>query len=170
MVELTISFYKTLFIHDLEDKPYKIKRGVFMNNVTLIGRLTADPELRYIPGDGTAVAKFTLAVDRELSREKKQELEQQGKPTADFIRIITWRGQAESCANYLSKGQQAAVEGRITTGSYTNNDGRKVYTTEVLANRVEFLNGPSQSQDKNKEPEDEWPEGFGPVDDDDLPF
>ena len=72
-----------------------------MNNVVLIGRLTRDPELRYIPNSGTAVSTFTLAVDKNLSRDKKQEMEAKNQPTADFIRIVVWGKQAENCANYL---------------------------------------------------------------------
>jgi len=74
-----------------------------INNVNLVGRLTKDPELKYIPGSGTAVTNFTLAIDRGLSKDKKKELEAQGKPTADFIRTVVWGKQAENCANYLKK-------------------------------------------------------------------
>ena len=70
-----------------------------MNCVILIGRLTRDPELRYIPNTGTPVATFSLAVDKQLSKEKKMELEAQGRPTADFINIVVWGKQAEHCAN-----------------------------------------------------------------------
>lgn len=103
-----------------------------MNNVILIGRLTADPELRYTPSNQTPVARFTLAVDRE-GRQQGQERQ------ADFIRITVWGRQAETVNQYLSKGRQVAVNGRIQTGSYRNREGATVYTTEVVANRVEFL-------------------------------
>lgn len=109
-----------------------------MNNVSLIGRLTRDPELRYIPGTGTAVTKFNLAVNRNLSREKKQEMESRNQPTADFINITVFGKMAENAANYLSKGRQAGIQGRIQTGSY-DKDGIRVYTTEVIATNVEFL-------------------------------
>ena len=89
-----------------------------MNNVVLIGRLTRDPELRYIPNSGTAVSTFSLAVDKNLSRDKKAEMESKNQPTADFIRIVVWGKQAENCANYLAKGRLVAVQGRIETGSY----------------------------------------------------
>lgn len=99
-----------------------------MNNVVLIGRLANDPELSYTPNNQTAVCRFTLAVNRMRKEDG-----------ADFIRITVWGKQAENCDRYLSKGRQAAVHGRIQTGSYTNRDGAKVYTTEVVANSVEFL-------------------------------
>jgi len=102
-----------------------------LNRVILIGRLTRDPELRYTPS-GVAVAQFTLAVDRPFSREG-------GERETDFIPIVTWRQLAETCANYLRKGRLAAVEGRIQVRSYENNEGRKVYVTEVVADNVRFL-------------------------------
>ena len=112
-----------------------------MNSVVLIGRLARDPELRFIPTTGMAVAKFTLAVDREMSREKKQEAASQGKQTADFIGITVFGKHAENCANYLSKGRECAVHGRISTGSYTTQTGEKRYTTDIIADRVEFIGG-----------------------------
>lgn len=108
-----------------------------MNNVALIGRLTRDPELRYTP-NGHATVRFSLAVDRRLSREKRQEAEANNQPTADFISIVAWGKTAELVANYLSKGRQVAIEGRIQTGSYER-DGQRVYTTDVVANTVEFI-------------------------------
>lgn len=103
-----------------------------MNSVILIGRLTRDPELRYTPNSNTAIAHFTLAVDRPP---------QQGQQDrqADFIRITVFGRQAETCSRYLNKGRQIAVHGRIQTGSYRNKDGQTVYTTDVVADRVEFL-------------------------------
>lgn len=109
-----------------------------MNHVVLIGRLTRDPELRYLQS-GTANARFTLAVDRDLSKEKKQEAEAKGQPTADFINIVAWGKTAENCANYLAKGRMVAVSGRIQTGSYEGKDGKRVYTTDVVAQNVQFL-------------------------------
>lgn len=103
-----------------------------MNSVVLIGRLTADPELRYTPNNQTAIARFTLAVDRE-TRQQGQERQ------ADFIRITCFGRQAELVNQYLGKGRQVAVNGRIQTGSYQNREGQTVYTTDVVANRVEFL-------------------------------
>lgn len=143
-----------------------------MNNVVLIGRLTRDPELRYIQGSGTANTTFTLAVDKNLSREKKQEAESQNKPTADFIRIVVWGKQAENCANYLAKGRLIAVQGRIQSGSYDDKDGKRVYTTDVVANNVEFLEfGDKQSTQNNQSDSDySGIEGFHPTTDDDIPF
>jgi single-strand DNA-binding protein len=146
----------------------------------LIGRLTRDPELRYIASTGTPVATFTLAVDRELSREKKLEMESKGQPTADFINIVVWGRQAESCANYLRKGKLAAVNGRLQSRSYEGRDGIRRYVTEVVASRVEFLEW-SNREDATfgSEFSDEgldFPgidgdiDGFGPADDDNIPF
>lgn len=131
-----------------------------MNNVSLIGRLVRDPELRYIPS-GTAVTKFTLAIDRGLSREKKIEMTAENKPTADFINIVVWGKQAENCVNYLAKGKQVGIQGRIQSGTYNDKDGKKVYTTDVVASNVYFL-----EWDKK----DDVPEGFHPTDNDDIPF
>lgn len=110
-----------------------------MNQVVLIGRLTKDPELRYVATTGNAMTRFTLAVDRNLSRDKKQEMEAKGQPTADFIGIVVWGKQAENCANYLAKGRLVAVNGRIQTGSYEGQDGQRRYTTDVVAQNVQFL-------------------------------
>jgi len=103
-----------------------------LNRVILIGRLTRDPELRYTPA-GVAVTQFTLAVDRPFTNQQTRERE------ADFIPVVTWRQLAETCANYLRKGRLAAVEGRIQVRNYDNNEGRKVYVTEVIADNVRFL-------------------------------
>ena len=136
-----------------------------MNNVSLIGRLTRDPELKYIPGSGTAVCNFTLAVDRGLSKSKKEELENKGKPTADFIRIVSWGKQAENCANYLAKGRKVAVSGSIRTSTSKDDSGKTNYYTDVNAYRVEFLEwGKSKSDDVS-------PDDFKSVEDDeDIPF
>lgn len=112
-----------------------------MNSVFLIGRLARDPELSYTPTTNTACCRFNLAVDRP-----RRNGEDQG---ADFIRITVWGRQAETCDRYLSKGRQIAVQGRIQTGSYKNRNGETVYTTDVVAERVEFLgsnNNQQQSQ------------------------
>lgn len=102
-----------------------------LNRVVLIGRLTRDPELRYIPS-GVSVTRFTLAVDRNYQK-------QQGESSADFIPIVVWRALGENCAKYLTKGRLVAVSGRIQTGSYEAQDGSKRYTTEVVADEVQFL-------------------------------
>lgn len=101
-----------------------------INRVVLVGRLTKDPELRYTPS-GVAMARFTLAVNRTFKSE--------GQPDADFINIIVWRKQAENTANFLKKASLAGVEGRIQTGSYEGQDGKRVYTTDVVADSVQFL-------------------------------
>ncbi|MEF3304275.1 single-stranded DNA-binding protein [Paenibacillus sp. GYB003] len=107
-----------------------------MNRVILIGRLTRDPELRYTPS-GVAVTQFTLAVDRPFTN-------QENKREADFIPIVSWRQLAETCANYLRKGRLTAVEGRLQVRSYDNNEGRRVYVTEVIADNVRFLESPNR--------------------------
>jgi len=140
-----------------------------MNSVVLIGRITRDVELRFIPSTGLAVAKFNLAVDRGLYGEKKQEAEAKGLPTADFINITVFGKSAENCANYLNKGNKCAVQGKISTGSYTTQTGEKRYTTEVIADKVEFLE--SKGQAKPQESFDDFPDAFEPVEDDeDIPF
>jgi len=108
-----------------------------------------DPELRYTQG-GSAVCTFTLAVDRGLSKQKKQEAEASGKPTADFIRITVWGVQGENASKYLHKGSQCAIQGRIQTGSYKDNDGKTVYTTDVFADTVEFLDSRNDAQNNTQ--------------------
>lgn len=120
-----------------------------MNNVTLIGRLTRDPELRYVQS-GTAVARFSIAIDKPLSRERKQEMESQNQQTADFINIVVWGRMAENCSRFTAKGKRVGITGRIQTGSYLDNDGKRVYTTEVVANNVEFLDWKDQN-DQNSQ-------------------
>ena len=152
-----------------------------MNKAILIGRLTRDPELRYIPS-GTATTTFTLAVDKNVSREKKQEMESKNQPTADFIRIVVWGKQAENCANYLAKGRLVAVQGRIQTGSYEK-DGITRYTSDIVANQVQFLewgdsnksSGSSNDFNKSSDSNMDFPDidGFHPspeTDNDDIPF
>ncbi len=98
-----------------------------LNRVILIGRLTRDPELKYLT-NGTAVASFSLAINRKFNREE-----------TDFIDIVAWRGLAENCANYLSKGSLTAVEGRIQVRTYETKEGQKRKATEVVADDVRFL-------------------------------
>ncbi|WLD93376.1 single-stranded DNA-binding protein [Alkalihalobacillus sp. AL-G] len=102
-----------------------------INRIILVGRLTKDPDLRYTP-NGVAVANFTLAVNRPFTN-------QQGDREADFVNIVVWRRQAENAANFLKKGSLAGVDGRLQTRSYDNNEGRRVYVTEVMAESVQFL-------------------------------
>ena len=108
-----------------------------MNKIILIGRLTADPELRYTQS-GVAVGRFTLAVDRPFTN-------QQGERETDFIDVVVWRNQAENCANYLKKGFLAAVEGRLQIRSYETQDGQRRRVAGVVADRVEFLERPRRS-------------------------
>jgi len=147
---------------------------MMLNRVILIGRLTKDPELRYTP-NGVAVATFTLAVDRNYTN-------QQGQREADFIPIVTWRGLAENVANYLKKGRLTAVEGRIQTRNYENNEGRRVYVTEVVADNVRFLESAnsqfkrdpmvSREDQNDRYEQDPFSDDESPIDisDDDLPF
>lgn len=102
-----------------------------MNRVILIGRLTADPELRYTHS-GTAVSSFTLAVDRARKN-------QQGERETDFVNIVVWQKQAETCAQYLHKGRMAGVDGRLQIRTYEDREGRKVRVAEVIAENVRFL-------------------------------
>lgn len=102
-----------------------------INRVILVGRLTKNPELRYTP-NGVAVANFTLAVNRPYSN-------QQGEKEADFIPVVVWKSQAENAAKYLVKGSLAGVDGRIQTRNFENNEGKRQYVTEVVADSVQFL-------------------------------
>ena len=105
-----------------------------MNKVILMGRLTRDPDVRYSSGDGsTAVARYTLAVDRRFHRD--------GDATADFIGCVAFGHQAEFAEKYLRQGTKIAITGRIQTGSYTNREGRKVYTADVVVEEQEFAEG-----------------------------
>lgn len=121
-----------------------------MNNVALTGRIAKDLELKYTQ-NGKAYCRFTLAVDRGLSKEKKQEAEANGQPTADFISCLAWGKVAETLSKYTAKGKKILVNGSIETGSYTVQDGSKRYTTDVLVNRIEILefadNNNTNSQD-----------------------
>lgn len=141
-----------------------------MNNVELIGRLTKDPEVRYTSGSQMAVATFPIAIDRPPDKD--------GKKQTDFPRITVFGKQAETCEKYLKKGRMVAIQGRIQTGSYKNKDGETVYTTDVVANRIEFIDwGNQQTQ---REPDQNNPAQSEPVQedqiedfeaiDDDVPF
>lgn len=139
-----------------------------MNSATLIGRLTKDPELSYTPQSQTPVCRFTLAVDRPRREGKDM--------GADFIRITVWGKMGENCDRYLSKGRQVGIQGRIQTDSYKNKEGRTVYTTEVVADRVEFLAGGTQNQNAPQENDqvdmsefEDLPDSFAAAEDD-IPF
>jgi single-strand DNA-binding protein len=147
----------------------------------LIGRLTKDPELRFTPGNGTAVTTFTIAVDRRFKRE--------GQNEADFIPVVVWGKQAESTANYMNKGRLIGISGRIQTRSYEAKDGTRRYVTEVVAEEVQFLdwgnNKQSNSgfdrdysqsrsnsfeQSKTNSSEPDYGTDVTPIDDEDIPF
>ena len=109
-----------------------------MNKVILMGRLVRDPEVRYSQGDNaTAVARYTLAVNRKFKKD--------GDPTADFISCVVFGRSAEFTEKYFRKGMQVAISGRIQTGSYTNKDGQKVYTTDVVVEEQEFAESKLQA-------------------------
>lgn len=112
-----------------------------MNKVILIGRLTKDPELRYT-GSNRAVTQITVAVNRTFTN-------QNGEREADFINVVIWDKQAENVAKYLTKGRLVAVEGRIQTRNYDNNEGKKVYVTEVVALSVQFLESKGSNTNVN---------------------
>lgn len=140
-----------------------------MNNVVLIGRLTRDVELRYTTSQ-MAVATFTLAIDRPVKAGKEKE--------ADFPRVTTFGKTAENCEKYLAKGRMVAVQGSLQTGSYEDKDGKRVYTTDVIANRVEFLewgdrpqsNAPANSGAQTSSfNADDVPDNFQALDED-VPF
>ena len=133
---------------------------IIINKVVLLGRLTKDPELRYTAGNGTAVCKFTLAVNRQFKKDE-----------ADFISCVSFGKSAETISQYLLKGSQIAIGGRIQTGSYDAQDGTKRYTTDVVVESFEFVGGGKGNSSNS--------DGFGstnfddditPVNDEDMPF
>ena len=114
-----------------------------MNKVILMGRLTRDPEVRYSQGENAlAIARYTLAVDRRAAR-------REGEATADFINCVAFGRSAEFAERYLRQGTKIVVSGRIQTGSYTNKDGQKVYTTEVVVEESEFAESKAASGTSN---------------------
>ena len=132
-----------------------------MNKVVLIGRLTKDPELKYTPGDGTAICRITVAVARAFKKDE-----------TDFINCVAFGKTGETIAQYFTKGRQIALAGNIRTGSYQAQDGTKMYTTNVIIENFEFVgntnvNNQSWSAQDNSE---ESFEGMTPVDDGDMPF
>jgi single-strand DNA-binding protein len=126
-----------------------------INKVILTGRLGKDVELRYTPS-GKAVATFSLAVTDSYNRE-----------VTHWLNIVVWGKSAESCATYLSKGSLVGVDGRIQTRNYENKEGRKVYVTEIVADRVEFLDSKGKS---DKPANDSWSDVGVEITDDDAPF
>ena len=148
-----------------------------MNNVVLIGRLTRDPEVRYTSETQMAVARFSVAIDRPTRSG--------GEKQTDFPNVVVFGRQAENCERFLRKGRLVGVQGRIQTGKYTNKDGATVYTTEVVANNVEFLDWGDRNE-RNDRPVNErpaaasqpaspredmgLPDGFSAIEDEDIPF
>lgn len=130
-----------------------------MNSVILIGRLTKDPEIRYTAGTQMAVATFSVAIDRGKDRNGESK-------GTDFPRVMTFGKVAENCEKFLAKGRLVGIQGRLQTGSYTNKDGVTVYTTDVVADRVEFLEWGDKPQSHSKEA---VPSGFAQIDED-IPF
>ena len=136
-----------------------------MNKVILMGRLTRDPDVRYTAGDNpTAIGRYTLAVDRRFKRE--------GEATADFINCVAFGKQGEFAEKYFRQGTKVLVTGRIQTGSYTNRDGVKVYTTDVVVEEQEFAESKKEEKKPQKKIEEDEngfmniPEGI----DEELPF
>lgn len=127
-----------------------------MNTVIMIGRLTKDPELKYTQS-GKAVANFDIAVDRPYSKEKE----------TDFFKVQVWGKVGENVANYLAKGSQAAIRGRIQNRSYETKEGEKRYITEIIAEEVQFLG--TKGEKKEQQQFDEV-DGFRALDDSEIPF
>lgn len=141
-----------------------------MNNVILIGRLIKDVELRYTQSSNATYARFTIAVDRGMSKEKKREAEANGQPTADFINIVVWGKQAENCQRYLQKGRNVAIQGRLQSGSYTAQDGTRKFVTEVWAERVQFIERGEKKED-NTQPFGQFDElEYTEATNEDIPF
>lgn len=135
-----------------------------MNRVVLMGRLTKDPTITYTQKNNSAVAKIILAVDRRIKVE--------GQPSADFISCTAFSKTAEFIEKYLRQGTKIALEGRIQTGNYTNKEGQKVYTTEVMIDNVEFAESKNNGVKAQAEPET-TPDGFMNIPDsidEELPF
>lgn len=138
-----------------------------MNKAVLVGRLTRDPEVRYSQGENaTAVARYTVAVERRFKRE--------GEPTADFIPCVVFGRSAEFAEKYFRQGMRISVSGRIQTGSYTNKDGVRVYTTEVIVEEQEFAESRTEQEARAQIPDEITPrEGFMNIPDgidEELPF
>lgn len=141
-----------------------------MNNVNILGRLTRDVDLR-MTNSNLAVGRFNVAVDRKLSKEKRQEAEKNNQPTADFIGCIAFGKTAENIATYFKKGQRIAVSGHIQTGSYENQQGQRIYTTDVVVDSFDFVesNKDNNSNQGYSNPSDLGMSGQESFDSD-LPF
>jgi hypothetical protein len=138
-----------------------------MNKAILIGRLTKDIELRYAQS-GMAIGRFTLAINRKMTREKRQESERNNLPTADFIGCIAFGKTAETISQYVGKGNQLAIEGHIQTGSYEK-EGQRIYTTDVIVDGFTFIDARNKNEG-NSQVQDESYDGYFPVDNGDIPF
>lgn len=138
-----------------------------MNKAILMGRLTKDPELRYTSTNNTAVCSFTLAIDRRFSRQGEEK-------QTDFIPVVAWSKLAEFCGKYFQKGRQVAVIGRIQTRTWDDNEGKKHYVTEVVAEEAYFADSRRNDGTSPRTPADnlgDQADGFYPIqDDDELPF
>lgn len=139
-----------------------------LNRVVLVGRLVRDPELRYTGNNGIAVANFTIAVNRPFKNQQTDEYE------ADFINCVIWRKPAENLANYMSKGSQIGVDGRLQSRTYEDKDGKTVFVTEVVADSVQFLESRKSNdrQAQNSAQDNPLKQNSEPLDinDSDLPF
>ena len=139
-----------------------------MNKVILTGRFTRDPEIKYT-NDGTSIARFSIAVNRRFVKEGSDQ-------KADFLNCVAFGKSAEFIEKYFTKGMKADLSGRIQTGSYTNRDGQKVYTTDIVVEEIEFgeSKGSNQNQQKSKTPRPETdPDGFMSIPDgidEEMPF
>lgn len=143
-----------------------------MNKAVLVGRLCADPELKFAQGTGTAICKFTIAVNRRFKKE--------GQPDADFLPVTVFGKTGEATANYMVKGSQIGVSGNIQTSTYMNKDNVKIYKTEVIADEVDFLDSKGKSDNSSnsnsRQSNNDGNTGdFGsgditPIDSGDIPF
>lgn len=140
-----------------------------MNNVVLTGRIAKAIELRYTQ-TGKAYCRLTLAVDRGMSKEKKQEAEANGQQTADFISCVVWNKLAETIIKYSDKGRKILVEGSIQTGSFTAEDGSKKYTTDILVNRAEILEFANNNTTEDTQPFGQFDEISFETTNEDIPF
>ena len=135
-----------------------------MNKIILTGRLTRDPEMRY-SANNTAIATYTLAVNRPFRQNSEQQ--------ADFLRCVTFASTAQFAEKYLAKGMRVAVEGRIQTGSYTNQEGQKIYTTDVVVERQEFLEKMADNSQPDSGTAESYDDRYMDIPDgidEDLPF
>lgn len=140
-----------------------------MNVAVLIGRLTRDPELKYVPSTGKPVSNFTIAVDRPYTSKS-------GERMTDFFNIVVWGKQAENCANYIAKGRLVGIKGTIENRSYENQNGEKKYITEIIAENVQFLEFATKGNQVNGanvmiEEEIEYDDlGYRELEDEEAPF